>query len=126
MKKIIFILVMALIASPSLSQSKGEMPFTTTSPEANKLLRQAMAAYADVKLEEGAALSKEAIAKDPSFAMAHVFSFTSDLDQRKQNVARAESLNMSADEKLFVAGIKANNENKPTSEFFGPVLAKYP
>jgi ketosteroid isomerase-like protein len=126
MKKVTFILALLLATSASFGQSKGEMPFTTSSPEAYKLLRQALVAYGDVNLDEGTRLTKEAVAKDPEFAMAYLLMYAPNEEEERQNLAKAEALKLSADEKMVLSGVKARRDNKPTTEFFGPVLAKYP
>lgn len=126
MKTLTLILALLVSTPASFAQSKGEMPFTTSSPEAQKLLRQALVAYGDVKLDEGSRLAKEALAKDPDFGMAWVMLYTPNEEEVKQNIAKAETLKLSPDEKLLVSGVKARRDNKPTSEFFGPVLSKYP
>lgn len=125
MKLCLVIALMLVTSAVSISQSKDEMPFSS-SPDAVKLLRQAWNAYSDIRLDEGNGLVKQAIEKDPSFAMAYISLYTPNADERKQNASKAASLQLSPDEKLFVDGIKARLENQPTEGFFNPLLKKYP
>ena len=50
--RVMLIAGMAIISSGLLAQTKGEMPFTSSSSEAKKLLSQAWVAFGDAKPDE--------------------------------------------------------------------------
>jgi ketosteroid isomerase-like protein len=117
---------MILVSLAVVAQNKGELPFTSSSPEAKTLLRQAWATFADVKLEEGNKLVAQALEKDPNFGMAHFSYFTTNVDEQNQNLEKALSATLSEDEKMFLNGVKANRNKQSPREYFDPLLKKYP
>jgi tetratricopeptide (TPR) repeat protein len=124
--KNLLLVMMAFIPSLLCAQTKGEMSFTSSSPEAKKLLRQAWNDFADHKLEDGNVFVKQALEKDPNFALAYASLFTSNVEERKENLRKAESLKVSADEKSFLQGMYASLEQKSTGVYYDPLVKKYP
>lgn len=117
---------MMLMYCMVVGQNKGELAFTSSSPEAKKLLRQAWATFADARLDEGNKLIAQALEKDPNFGMAHFSRYTPNVDEQNQNLEKAFSTNLSEDEKMFLNGVKANRNKQSPREFFDPLLKKYP
>jgi tetratricopeptide (TPR) repeat protein len=121
-----FLVMMVMLPSILFAQSKGEMPFTSSSPEAQKLLRQAWVAYGDARINEAGKYIQQAIEKDPRFGMAYASRWSNNEEETSKNLNIALGLTLSADEKMYLNGLKAANEGKPTQEYFEPLLKKYP
>ena len=117
---------MVLVSLAVGAQNKGELAFTSSSPEAKKLLRQAWATFADVRLDEGNKLIAQALEKDPNFGLAHFSYFTTNVDEQNRNLEKALSASLSEDEKMFLNGVKANRNKQSPREYFDPLLKKYP
>lgn len=117
---------MAIISSALLAQSKGEMPFTSSSAEAKKLLRRAWVAFGDAKFDEAGSYVREALEKDPEFGMAHAFIHTDDEAEREQNLKKASGCQLSSDEKILIDGLLVAQSHKPVADYFEPLLTKYP
>lgn len=112
-----------VLSSMSFAQSKSEMPFTSKSDEAKKLVRTAWAAYADARVEEGNALILKARELDPDFALT----FTIGVDGSiREHLKRAQQLKASDDERLYISALGALTENKSIDAFVEPLLKKYP
>jgi ketosteroid isomerase-like protein len=128
MKGILLILMAGLASIPAalLAQSKSEIAFTTSSPDAKKLLRNAWVAYGDAKIEEGDSLVHEALKKDPEFGMAHAFIYSEDERVREQNLKKASGFQLSADEKTFINGVVAAQRHESVASYFDPLVTKYP
>ncbi len=128
MKHILLLaLAMTICTSSSIfAQSKGQMAFTSSSPNANKLLRSAWVDIADFKIEEGNNTLDQLLKEDPHCAMAYVSLFPSSEEDLADNLKKAESLNLSMDEQMLLKGIMAHLKNAPTQEHFAPLLKKYP
>src|SRR5688572_12069759 len=126
--RLCIVATICLVVAPLalMAQSKSEKPFTSSSPEASKLLRQAWVAFLDAKFDEGNEFVNQSLKKDPDFAMGYIFAFAANGKERDQNLQKAESLKMSPDEKLFLEGIKAGRKNAPVQDFFDPLIKKYP
>jgi ketosteroid isomerase-like protein len=123
--KIKSVLLMMVMVLPSLllAQAKGEMPFTSSSPEAKKLLREAWAAYADAEAEKGRNHVLKARELDPGFAMA----FTIGINENwKDDIMRAQQMKASDDEKLYINAFNAQLEGKPIDSYVESLLKKYP
>ena len=116
----------AMISSSLLAQSKNEMPFTSSSPEAKKLLRQAWVAYGDAKLDEASGYVRQALEKDPEFGLAHAFTHTTDKGERELNLKKALGCQLSSDEKLLIDGLRIAEIHGPVAGYFEPLLKKYP
>jgi uncharacterized protein (TIGR02246 family) len=127
MKYIILILMtgLVIISSAAFGQVKGEMPFSTSSIEAKKLLRNAWVAYADAKFDEANGFVSQALKLDSEFGMAHAFIYTADEAERAQHLKKALSCKLSTDEKLFIDGLLVKSP-ATTADFFEPLLTKYP
>jgi ketosteroid isomerase-like protein len=124
--RVILMAGMLISSSPLVAQSKGEMLFTSSSPEAKKLLRQAWVSYADAKLDEASGYVRQALEKDPEFGMAHAFIHTDDKSARDENLKRAAGCPLSSDEKLLIDGLRALQAQESTLDYFEPLLTKYP
>ncbi|MEX2235892.1 MAG: hypothetical protein WD824_27290 [Cyclobacteriaceae bacterium] len=119
--------LMMISASPGLlAQSKGEMPFTSSSPNANKLLRSAWVALADFEMDNANKITHDVLNEDPDCGMAYASLFPSNNEERDENLRKAESMKLSADERMFVEGVKARREKKSTQDYFEPLIKKYP
>ena len=123
--KLILSLVLFLGAQAAFPQTKVEMPLSGSTPEINKMLRDAWALMADGKAEEGRELLKKIRTKDPDFALAHLYATANDPDKERENIARALTLRMNGDEKQLIEGRKASLEKKLTNQFDG-LLKKFP
>jgi tetratricopeptide (TPR) repeat protein len=124
--RVILMAAMVIISSALLAQSKGEMPFTSSSPEAKKLLRQAWVAYGDAKFDEAARHIRNALEKDPEFGMAHASIHTDDPAVREQHLKKASGCQLSSDEKLFIEGLQVSQRKEHARNYFEPLLTKYP
>jgi ketosteroid isomerase-like protein/Flp pilus assembly protein TadD len=127
MKTFLALFCLAMISSSSVvAQSKGEMPFSCSTKNANKLLRQSWVALADAKIEEGNQYTRQLLMEDPTCGMAYVSIAGANEEELTENIRKAESMNLSADERLFVQGIKASTQKQSTLAYFSPLLKKYP
>lgn len=124
--KLVLALMIVIPSSAMFAQSKGEMAFTSSSPNANKLIRSAWAAMFDHKIDEGNSYVRRVLSEDPDCGMAHASLFTRDAKERDENIRKALQARLSADEKLFIEGLRANREKKTTSDFYEPLIKKYP
>jgi tetratricopeptide (TPR) repeat protein len=127
MKTFRFLLCLITIgaSSSALAQSKGEMPFTSSSPNANQLIRKAWVAMSDAKMEEGNQYLQQVLEEDPTCAMAYV-SLAASADDGAENVTKAEAMKLSPDETLFIKGLRASRESSEAHTYFAPLLKKYP
>lgn len=123
--QVILVLAITCVSSLVLGQSKREMPFTSTSPDAKKLLRHAWVAYGDAKFDEAEGYARQALEKDPEFGMAHAF-IQSDQAAPQQNLKKALGCKLSPDEKLLIEGLLAAHRHEPVTEYFEPLLKRYP
>lgn len=127
MKKLLSLFCLVMIGSSSVvAQSKGEMPFSSSSKNANKLLRQSWMAFADAKIEEGNQYVRQLLMEDPTCGMGYVSIAGANEEELTENIRKAESMNLSADERLFVQGVKASTQKQSTLAYFSPLLKKYP
>ena len=124
--RILFPLVMIIASSSAIAQSKGEMPFTSSSANANKLLRNAWVALADFRMEEANEYTQKVLQEDPECAMAYASLFTEDSEEAWKNLQMAENMKLSEDERLFLTAIKAKRENRPNQAYLEPLIKKYP
>lgn len=123
--KLMLSLMMIIWSLSILAQSKGEMPFSSSSKNANKLLRKSWVAYSDAKVEEGTNYIQQVLKEDPNCAIAHLSLATLTPEEREENVRKAEGMNLSSDEKMFIAGLKASRNKQPTQDYFEPLIKKY-
>jgi tetratricopeptide (TPR) repeat protein len=128
LKIIIILSLITICGSHALAQSKvkGQLQFTSTSPEAKILMRDAWIAMVDAKLDEAKELIAKAKEKDPSFAMPYLFSFSDTDEEYRENVRKAGTLKASADEKLLINAQLAFLDKQPTLAFYEPLIKKYP
>lgn len=117
---------MTMISSTLFAQSKGELPFTSTSAEAKKLVREAWIAYADAKWDEGSSIIRKALEMDPAFGIAHASNLSNQAQTREENLKKALTCPLSTDEKLFVDGLMAAQSRVQVADYFEPLLKKYP
>jgi ketosteroid isomerase-like protein len=102
------------------------MPFTSSSPEANKLLRNAWVALADAKFEEASTFASEALKKDSEFGMAHAFVFLDEQAVKEEKLKKSLGYRLSPDETTFINGLLASQQNEAVASYFDPLLAKFP
>lgn len=128
MKKIhlLLYLMMISLSSSVLAQSKGEMPFSSSSANANKLIRNAWVALSDAKREEANNYLRQVLSEDPGCGMAYASLGSVNSQERTANLRKAAELKLSADEKMFLDGVLAGRDKKPNAEFFEPLIKKYP
>jgi hypothetical protein len=88
---------MIILSSSVLAQSKGQMPFTSSSANANKLLRSAWIDLADFKIQEGNNTIHQVLKEDPDCGMAYASLFPSTAAEREESLRKAESMKLSAD-----------------------------
>jgi tetratricopeptide (TPR) repeat protein len=123
MKTIFAILI--LTSTLASAQVKVEMPLSGSSPEINKMLRDAWTMMSDARMLDARELLKQVREKDPDFALAYLFT-TSETETEKENVVKALTLRATPDEKLFILGRQAAIEKKLTPGHFDPLIKKYP
>lgn len=127
MKKIKFtICLLMMISSGAVAQKRGEMSFTSSSPNANKILRNAWVALADFNVEEGNKYTQALLNEDPECGMAYASLYPTSGEEADENLGKAVAKNLSSDEKMFVEGLKAGRENKSNEGYFEPLIKKYP
>ncbi len=124
--RVILLAGMASISFAILAQNKGEMPFTSSSAEAKKLMRSAWAAYADAKFDEGGKYVSQALEKDPQFGMAYAFNHLENTQEHEENLKKAAACQLSSDEKLLIEGLLRSRSNQSVEEYFDPLVTKYP
>lgn len=117
---------MLIVTSCVLAQKKGEMPFTSSSKNANKSLRNAWVALADFNVEDGNKYTQAVLNEDPNCGMCYVSLFPFDDGQLGGNIEKAATMNLSEDERLLVEGLIARREKRPNEAYFEPLLKKYP
>ena len=117
---------MIMIASAVIAQRKGEMPFTSSAKDANKSLRNAWLALADFKLDEANNYLRAVLDEDPDCGMCYASLIPFDDQQTVENLEKASTMNLSTDEKLFIDGLMARQENKSNDAYFEPLIKKYP
>ena len=117
---------MLVLTSCALAQKKGEMPFTSSAKNANKTLRNAWAALADFKVEEGNKLTEAVLKEDPNCGICYASLFPFESGQLEANIDKAASMTISEDERLLIEGLIARRENRPNDMYFEPLLKKYP
>lgn len=124
--KVFLCLVMTCSSMTMLAQSKGQMAFTSSSSNANKLLRQAWTELSDAKIDEGNQTLRRVLSEDPDCGMAYASLFTASNEERNENLTKASTMKLSADERMLLDGIMARGNQKPTQAYFDPLMKKYP
>ena len=124
--RVVLMAGMTIISSATFAQSKGEMPFTSSSQEAKKMLRQAWVAYGDAKFDEADKYVRQALEKDPEFGLAYAFIHTDHAAVRGQNLRKASSYQLSPDERMLIDGLLAAENREAITDHFEPLLTKYP
>lgn len=124
--KALLCLMMTCSSLTMLAQSKGQMAFTSSSSNANKLLRQAWTELSDFKVEEGNKTLQRVLSEDPDCGMAYASLFTTSNEERNENLTRAATMKLSADERMLLEGIMARINQNPTQTYFDPLIRKYP
>ncbi len=119
-------LLMLGVSFSMIAQSKGEMPFSSSSSNANKLLRSAWVALADFEIDKANKITHQVLNEDPDCGIAYASLFPSNNEERDENLRKAESMKLSADERMFVEGVKARSQKKSTQDYFEPLIKKYP
>ena len=124
--------VALLMALPCIASAEGEIPLTTKSAEARKLFVEARQKFENIRMQEARELFSQAIAKDPSFALAHLYrSFTgvsaTDFQTHlKEAVALAPKV--SEGERLLIESQQAGNQNDPVkaTRLLEQLVQKFP
>lgn len=124
--KLLLTLVMISLTSSVLAQSKGEMPFSSSSANANNLIRNAWAALSDAKREEANNYLRQVLSEDANCGIAYASLTGENPEERTANLRKAAELKLSADEKMLVDGVLAGRDKKPNAEFFERLIKKYP
>jgi tetratricopeptide (TPR) repeat protein len=124
--RVILLTGMWIISSTLFAQSKGEMPFESSSTEAKQLLRNAWVAYGDAKYEDAQSFVSKALQKDPEFGLAHAFLSVGEGAEHEQNLRKISGSRLSADEKLLIDGLRVSQTTESVANYFEPLLKKYP
>lgn len=124
--KLLCSLLIFAMTSAAIAQKKGEMPFTSSSKNANKSLRNAWVALADFRVEEGNTYMQEILNEDPECGMCYASLFPFDDEEAIANLRKASDMNLSADERMFVDGVIAQREHRSNDSYFEPLIKKYP
>lgn len=110
-------LVVCVLTAPLLA-STGELPVTTSSPEARQLFVQAMDKADNLELQAALKLVDQAIAKDPDFAMAYLLraNVVASFSAVRENIEKAVSLadKVSPGERNLILGSKAQADGDMT------------
>ncbi|GEM_PF-2570245 len=106
-----------------LAQSKGEMPFSG-SPEQNQKLREAWSLMTDARAADAREKLKQLREADQQFAMAYLFT-EADLVKERESATKALGLRASAGEKAFIQARLANLDKKPVGSYLEPLVKKY-
>jgi tetratricopeptide (TPR) repeat protein len=108
----------ACLLAPPLLASTGELPITTTSPEARRLFVQAMDKADNLELQAALKLVDQAIASDPEFAMAYLLraNVVASFSSVRENVDKAVSLvdKVSPGERNLILASKAQSDGDMT------------
>jgi tetratricopeptide (TPR) repeat protein len=110
----------------AIAQTKGQLKFSSKSPEATMLLRDAWAAMADAKLEDAKDMIAKVREKDPDFALPYLFIIADSDEEYRENIKKAASLKASADERLMINAQMAFVDKTSTLAFYEPLVKKYP
>jgi ketosteroid isomerase-like protein len=97
-------LAIALVIMPSLAlaQAKGEMPFTTTSKEAQQALRQCINLMVDARLMDANEQALRTLQLDPSMPMAWALKRANTNQEWQEDMEKSRSLPSTADESAFI------------------------
>ncbi|MGH7450922.1 MAG: tetratricopeptide repeat protein [bacterium] len=100
---------------PTLAGAQSEIPLTTKSAEARKIFLEARQQFENIRFDEARDLFAQAITKDPSFALAHLyrsFTGTSAMDfQKHLKNAMVLAPKASEGERLMIEAVQASTEN---------------
>jgi tetratricopeptide (TPR) repeat protein len=113
-------------------ESAAKIPVTTSSEEAKKLFIEGRDLSEQIRLHDGGELLKQAVAKDPQFALAHYnLALTSPTAKEffaHLNDAVALSDKASEGERLLILSLQAgaNADPQKATEYAEQLVAKYP
>jgi tetratricopeptide (TPR) repeat protein len=125
-------LLLLLLTPDAASAQKGEMTFTTKSPEALKLFLDGLDKLQNVEGPAAAPLLDRAIQADPEFAMAYLLRAQSGggFQVFRQNLAKAVELSAKASpgerEWIFFAQAQADNNPAEAKTHLDKLLALFP
>ena len=119
-------------AGATVTVNKGAIPITTTSEDARRLYLEGRKLSEELRAHDGRKLYEQAVAKDPSFAMAHyqlaLNSATAKdfFDHLKQAVALSEQA--TEGERLTILALEAGGNADPTKAlgYQKELVTKYP
>jgi tetratricopeptide (TPR) repeat protein len=119
-------------AAENSAANKGAVPITAASDEARKLYLEGRALSEQLRAHDGRKRYEEAVAKDPSFAMAH-YQLAANAATAKDFFAHlkeavALSANASDGERLTILALEAGGNANPAKalEYTHELVAKYP
>jgi tetratricopeptide (TPR) repeat protein len=119
-------------ATAEASSEKGKIPLTTKSEDAKTLYGRGLALADQLRAHDAYQLFKQAVAKDPDFAMAHyqlaLNAPTAKEVQTHVNRAAALSRGVSEGERLAILGFQAGVNGDPAKslDYAKQAVAKYP
>ena len=118
--------------SDNAEETAAKIPITSSSEEAKKLFSEGRALAEQIRLHDGGQLLKQAVAKDPQFALAH-YNLALTAPTTKEflehlNEAVALSDKASEGERLLILSLQAGANADPTKslKYAEELVAKYP
>ncbi|MFQ5602400.1 MAG: tetratricopeptide repeat protein [bacterium] len=121
-----------IIGCQSQAGSQKEIAITTKSDEARKIFIEGRELFDNIRFDEAREVFSQAIAKDPEFALAHLYrSFTStsamDFQKHLEHALNLKS-QVSEGEKIMIQAIQANADNNPMKgiELFEQLAKNFP
>ena len=126
--KYLMLVLFACVSLMSVAQEAGLMPFTSKSPEAKQLLRNAWVAEAESRWGVYANSVKKALELDPDFALANFYQPAADTVAFLNNLKKAKSLSsgITYSEKLLIAASAALFSKKEDSKEVSELVRRYP
>ena len=118
--------------SAGASATNTKIPITTTSADARSLYLRALSITDQLRAHDGRALFEQAVAKDPTFAMAHynlaLVATTPKVFSEQMNAAVALSTNVTEGERLLILALqaRANVDQAKSLQYTEQLAAKFP
>jgi len=118
--------------SVGAAATNAKIPITAASADAKSLYLQALSITDQLRAHDGRVLFEQAVAKDPSFAMAHynlaLVATTPKVFSEQMNAAVALSSNVTEGERLLILALqaRANVDQAKSLQYTEQLAAKFP
>ena len=119
-------------ASSATPTANAKIPITTASAEAKSFYLQALSITDQLRAHDGRVLFEQAVAKDPTFAMAHynlaLVATTPKVFSEQMNAAVAQSATVTEGERLLILALqaRANVDQAKSLLYTQQLAAKFP